>query len=62
MAIDREAITEKIFFGTRQPATDFTSPALDGWTDELEGDEVLEYNPEKAKELWDQANEISPWE
>ena len=62
MAIDREAITEKIFFGTRQPATDFTSPALDGWTDELEGDEVLEYNPEKAKELWEQANEISPWE
>jgi oligopeptide transport system substrate-binding protein len=62
MAIDREAITEKIFFGTRQPATDFTSPALDGWTDELEGDEVLEYNPEKAKELWYQANEISPWE
>jgi len=62
MAIDREAITDKIFSGTRQPATDFTSPALDGWTDELEGDEVLEYNPEKAKELWEQANEISPWE
>ncbi|GGF44019.1 hypothetical protein GCM10010922_19500 [Microbacterium sorbitolivorans] len=62
MAIDREAITDKIFSGTRQPATDFTSPVIDGWTDDLEGDEVLEYNPEKAKELWDQANEISPWE
>lgn len=62
MAIDREAITDKIFSGTRQPATDFTSPVIDGWTDDLEGDEVLEYNPEKAKELWEQANEISPWE
>lgn len=62
MAIDREAITDKIFFGTRQPATDFTTSALDGWAEELEGDEVLEYNPEKAKELWEQANEISPWE
>lgn len=62
MAIDREAITEKIFQGTREPATDFTSPAVDGWTDQLEGAEVLEYNPEKAKELWEKANEISPWE
>ncbi|WP_240423795.1 ABC transporter substrate-binding protein [Microbacterium halotolerans] len=62
MAIDREAITEKIFQGTRTPASDFTSPVIDGWTDELEGSEVLEYNPEKAKELWEQANEISPWE
>jgi len=62
MAINREEITEVIFQGTRTPASDFTSPVIDGWTDELEGEEVLEYNPEKAKELWEQANEISPWE
>ncbi|SJM67014.1 ABC transporter substrate-binding protein [Microbacterium sp. JB110] len=62
MAIDREAITDKIFQGTRTPASDFTSPVIDGWTDQLEGESVLEYNPEKAKELWEQANEISPWE
>lgn len=62
MSIDRDAIIEKIFQGTRTAASDFTSPVIDGWTDELEGEEVLEYNPEKAKELWEQANEISPWE
>ncbi|WP_232531677.1 ABC transporter substrate-binding protein [Microbacterium halophytorum] len=62
MAINREEITDVIFQGTRTPASDFTSPVIDGWTDELEGEEVLEYNPEKAVELWEQANEISPWE
>lgn len=62
MSIDRDTIIEKIFKGTRTKASDFTSPVIDGWTDQLEGDEVLDYNPEKAKELWDQANEISPWE
>jgi len=62
MAINREEITDVIFQGTRTPASDFTSPVIDGWSDALEGGEVLEYNPEKAKELWEQANEISPWE
>ncbi len=62
MAIDREQITEKIFFGTRTPASDFTSPVIAGWSDSIPGAEVLEYNPEKAKELWAQADDISPWE
>ena len=61
MAIDREAITETIFMGTRTPAKDFTSPTIDGWNDSLTGSDVLAYNPEKAKELWEQANEISEW-
>lgn len=62
MAFDREQITEKIFFGTRTPAVDFTSPVIDGWSDSVPGNEVLQYDPEKAKELWAQADEISPWE
>ncbi|WP_309127943.1 ABC transporter substrate-binding protein [Microbacterium sp.] len=61
MAINREEITDVIFQGTRTPASDFTSPVIDGWTDELEGSEVLDYDPEKAKELWAQADEMSPW-
>jgi oligopeptide transport system substrate-binding protein len=61
MAIDRETITQNIFKGTRSPAKDFTSPVIDGWTDSVPGSEVLEYNPEKAKELWEQANKISQW-
>lgn len=61
MAIDREEITEVIFSGTRIPAGDFTSPVVDGWTDELKGGEVLEFNPEEAKKLWAEADAISPW-
>lgn len=61
MAINRKEITDVIFQGTRTPASDFTSPVIDGWTDELEGSEVLEYNEEKAKELWAEADKISPW-
>jgi oligopeptide transport system substrate-binding protein len=61
MAINREEITDTIFQGTRTPATDFTSPVIDGYTDQLEGAEVLGYDPEKAKELWAEADAISPW-
>ena len=61
MAIDREAITDKIFHGTRTPALDFSSPLMPGWTDQIEGNDVLKFDPEKAKELWAQANEINEW-
>ncbi|MCP2266234.1 ABC transporter substrate-binding protein [Promicromonospora thailandica] len=60
MAINREQITETIFAGTRIPATDFTSPVIDGWTGEIPGNEVTEYNPEEAKSLWDEANSEDP--
>jgi len=62
MAIDREQITEKIFSGTRTPAADFTSPVIAGWSDSVPGSEVLKYDPEKAKELWAEADAISPWD
>ena len=61
MAIDRDSIVKTVFSGTRTPAKDFTSPAIDGFKEGLKGSEVLNYNPEKAKELWEQANAISPW-
>jgi oligopeptide transport system substrate-binding protein len=61
MAINREEITETVFQGSRTPASDFTSPVIDGWTDSLEGAEVLEYNPDEAKALWAEADAISPW-
>ncbi|MFI8593447.1 ABC transporter substrate-binding protein [Microbacterium sp. NPDC078428] len=62
MAINREEITDTIFQGSRTPASDFTSPVIDGWTDSLEGADVLEYNPEEAQALWAEADAISPWE
>lgn len=61
-AINREEITEKIFNGTRSPAHDFTSPVIDGYSDSVPGSEVLKYDPEKAKELWAQADALAPWD
>lgn len=61
MAINREEITKTIFQGTRQPATDFVAPVIPGHNDKLAGNEVVSYNPEKAKELWAKAEAISAW-
>ena len=61
-AINREEITEKVFNGARTPAVDFTSPVLDGWTEDVEGNDVLEFNEQEAKDLWAQADDIDPWE
>jgi oligopeptide transport system substrate-binding protein len=60
-AIDRPTITKAIFQGTRTPATDFTTPTIDGYDKNLKGNEVLKYNASKAKELWAKADAISKW-
>ncbi|MFC9983869.1 ABC transporter substrate-binding protein [Microbacterium keratanolyticum] len=62
MAINREEITKTIFSDTRTPASDFTSPVIDGWSDSVPGSEVLDFNAEEAKKLWAQADAIAPWE
>ncbi len=62
MAIDRDQITKVIFQGTRTPATDFTSPVIDGWSDSVPGNEVLKFDADKAKDLWAQADAIKPWD
>ncbi|MCL2787399.1 MAG: ABC transporter substrate-binding protein [Micrococcales bacterium] len=61
MAIDRAAICDTIFQGTRSPAQDFTSPVVSGWSGNIPGNDVLTFNPEKARELWAQADAINPW-
>ena len=61
MSIDRAQITDVIFDGTRTPATDFTSPVIDGYSDSLPGSEVLDYNPEEAVAKWAEADAISPY-
>ena len=61
MAINRKEITKVIFEGTRTPASDFTSPVIAGWSDSLKGADVLKFNEAKAKDLWAQADAISPW-
>ena len=61
MAINRDEITDVIFQGTRTPASDFTSPVIAGWSDSLEGADVLKYNPDEAKKLWAEADKIAPY-
>ena len=61
LAIDRKTITDKIFQKTRTPASDFTSPVIAGWSDKVPGSDVLKYDEAKAKDLWKQADAISPW-
>jgi oligopeptide transport system substrate-binding protein len=61
LAINREDITKVIFQDTRTPAKDFTSPVIDGYSEDLEGADVLEYDKSEAKKLWDEADAISPY-
>ncbi|MFD7105528.1 ABC transporter substrate-binding protein [Streptomyces kasugaensis] len=53
MAIDRKAITDKVYNGTRTPATDLTSPVLgdaNGYSKDVCGD-TCTFNPAEAKKL-----------
>jgi oligopeptide transport system substrate-binding protein len=61
MAVDRQSIVDKITAGLNTPATDFTAPPIPGYSKNLKGSDVLKYNASKAKELWEEANKISPW-
>lgn len=61
LAINRQEICDTIFQGTRTPASDFIAPVIPGHNDNLKGNEVLKFDPAKAKELWAQADAISPW-
>jgi len=60
-AIDRDQICETVFQGTRSAAKDFTSPVIAGYSETVEGNEVLTFDEAKAKELWAQADAISPY-
>ncbi len=60
-AIDRQEVTDVIFSGTRTPAHDFTSPVIDGYSEDIPGSDVLDFDADKAKELWAEADAISPW-
>src|SRR5699024_10219965 len=61
-AINREEICEAIYAGTREPMTDFTTPVMNGYSESIAGNEVLEFDEAKAQQLWEQAEEIEPFE
>ena len=54
MAIDRDTITKTIFSGTRVPAKDFSSPVVEGFSEDICGD-ICTLNVDKAKALLKEA-------
>jgi oligopeptide transport system substrate-binding protein len=60
-AVDRTQICKRIFLGTRTPSVDFTARSLPGFDPNLPGNSVLNFNPDRARQLWSQANAISAW-
>jgi oligopeptide transport system substrate-binding protein len=60
-AINRPQICQQIFVGTRSPARNFTARSLPGFDPNLPGSDALDFDPDRARRLWSQANAISPW-
>ncbi|MDI3313515.1 MAG: ABC transporter substrate-binding protein [Mycobacterium sp.] len=60
-AIDREQICRQIFHGTRTPARDFTARSAPGFDPDIPGNDALTYDPVHARQLWAQADGLSPW-
>ncbi|MBQ1445040.1 MAG: ABC transporter substrate-binding protein [Renibacterium sp.] len=62
MAINRDEIIKVIFNGTRTPAKGFTPSGLPGYSENVEGSDVLKFDTAKAKDLWAQADKIQAWD
>ncbi|MEY8013970.1 ABC transporter substrate-binding protein [Mycobacterium sp. HUMS_12744610] len=60
-AINRPQICRQIFAGTRSPARDFTAQSLPGFDPNLPGNDALDFDPDRARKLWSQADRISAW-
>lgn len=60
-AINRAQISRQIFADTRSPARDFTARSLPGFDPDIPGSDTLDFNPERARQLWAQADAISAW-
>jgi oligopeptide transport system substrate-binding protein len=60
-AINRPQICRQIFNDTRAPARDFTTRSLPGYDPDIPGNGALDFDPVRAKQMWAQADAISPW-
>lgn len=60
-AINRAQICRQIFADTRSPARDFTARSLPGFDPNIAGSDALDFDPERARRLWAQADAISAW-
>ncbi|MDR3152602.1 MAG: ABC transporter substrate-binding protein [Bifidobacteriaceae bacterium] len=63
-AIDRQAIIDKVSDGLADHPVSFSpnSSKISGATDQIKGNEVLQFDAAKAKELWTKADAISKFE
>jgi oligopeptide transport system substrate-binding protein len=60
-AINRDQICRKIFSGARAPARDFTASSLPGYDAGIDGNTALNFDADRARRLWSQADAISKW-
>jgi oligopeptide transport system substrate-binding protein len=60
-AINRGQICRQIYAGARAPARDFTASSLPGFDPHIEGNDALNFDPDRARRLWSQADAISKW-
>jgi oligopeptide transport system substrate-binding protein len=60
-AIDRAQICRQIYAGARAPARDFTASSLPGFDPHIDGNDALNFNPDRARRLWARADAISKW-
>lgn len=60
-AVNRPQICQKIFSGARAPARDFTASSLPGYDPDIDGNTALNFDPDRARKLWSQADAISKW-
>jgi oligopeptide transport system substrate-binding protein len=60
-AINRPQICQQIFSGARAPARDFTASSLPGYDPNIDGNDALNFDPDRARRLWSQADVISKW-
>jgi oligopeptide transport system substrate-binding protein len=60
-AINRAQICRQIYSGARAPARDFTASSLPGFDPHIEGNDALDFDPDRARQLWSQADAIAKW-
>jgi oligopeptide transport system substrate-binding protein len=60
-AINRAQICRQIYSGARAPARDFTASSLPGFDPHIVGNDALEFDPDRARRLWSQADAIAKW-
>jgi oligopeptide transport system substrate-binding protein len=60
-AVNRPQICQQIFSGARAPAREFTASSLPGYDPNIGGNDALNFDPDRARRLWAQADAISKW-